>query len=73
MKPYLILFIGVLSVSFAAIFIRLAEAPPLVIATYRFVILPDEYQHFAMRRFEFCKPVFVKMIPLAATCMNKNQ
>jgi len=34
-KPYLILFIGVVSVSFAAIFIRLAEAPPLVIATYR--------------------------------------
>ena len=35
MKPYLTLFIGVLSVSFAAIFIRLAEAPPLVIAAYR--------------------------------------
>jgi len=34
-KPYLILFLGVLAVSFAAIFIRLAEAPPLVIATYR--------------------------------------
>ncbi len=35
MKPYAILFVGVLSVSFAAIFIRLADAPPLVIATYR--------------------------------------
>ena len=34
-KPYAILFVGVLSVSFAAIFIRLADAPPLVIATYR--------------------------------------
>lgn len=35
MKPYVVLFIGVISVSFAAIFIRLAEAPPLVIAAYR--------------------------------------
>ena len=38
MKPYVILFVGVLSVSFAAIFIRLADAPPLVIATYRLAI-----------------------------------
>ena len=38
MKPHIILFVGVLSVSFAATFIRLAEAPPLVIATYRLTI-----------------------------------
>ncbi|MFC1864219.1 DMT family transporter [Chloroflexota bacterium] len=38
MKPYVTLFMGVLSVSFAAIFIRLADAPPLVIATYRLTI-----------------------------------
>jgi len=38
MKPYIILSVGVLSVSFAATFIRLAEAPPLVIATYRLSI-----------------------------------
>ena len=38
MKPYVTLFIGVLSVSFAAIFIRLAEAPPLMIAAYRLTI-----------------------------------
>lgn len=38
MKPYLTLFVGVLSVSFAAIFIRLADAPPLVIAAYRLTI-----------------------------------
>lgn len=38
MKPYVTLFVGVLSVSFAAIFIRLADAPPLVIATYRMAI-----------------------------------
>ena len=37
-KPYFILALGVISVSFAAIFIRLAEAPPLVIAAYRLVI-----------------------------------
>ena len=38
MKPYITLFIGVLAVSFAAIFIRLADAPPLVIAAYRLTI-----------------------------------
>jgi len=37
-KPYVTLFVGVLAVSFAAIFIRLADAPPLVIATYRLTI-----------------------------------
>jgi len=37
-KAYVILFVGVVSVSFAAIFIRLAEAPPLVIAAYRLTI-----------------------------------
>lgn len=34
-KQYLVLAVGVVSVSFAAIFIRLAEAPPLVIAASR--------------------------------------
>ena len=38
MKTYLILVVGVVSVSFASIFIRLAEAPPLVIAAYRLTI-----------------------------------
>ena len=38
MNPYITLFVGVLSVSFAATFIRLADAPPLVIATYRLAI-----------------------------------
>jgi len=38
MKAYLALLGGVVSVSFAAIFIRLAEAPPLVIAAYRLTI-----------------------------------
>jgi drug/metabolite transporter (DMT)-like permease len=34
-KQHLVLALGVVSVSFAAIFTRLAEAPPLVIAAYR--------------------------------------
>ena len=38
MKPYVTLLVGVLAVSFAAVFIRLADAPPLVIATYRMTI-----------------------------------
>jgi len=37
-KPYITLFVGVLAVSFAATFIRLADAPSLVIATYRLAI-----------------------------------
>ena len=35
---HLILTVGVVAVSFAAIFIRLADAPPLVIASYRLTI-----------------------------------
>ncbi len=34
-RVYIALAIGVIAVSFAAIFIRIAEAPPLVVATYR--------------------------------------
>jgi len=37
-KAYLTLFVGVAAVSFAAVFIRLADAPPMVIATYRMAI-----------------------------------
>ena len=38
MRPYLGLLLGVVAVSFAAILIRLADAPALVIATYRLVL-----------------------------------
>lgn len=38
MKPYLTLLVGVVAMSFASVFIRLAEAPPLVIAAYRLTI-----------------------------------
>ena len=38
MKAYVTLMVGVVCVSFAAIFIRLADAPPLVIAAYRLTI-----------------------------------
>jgi len=49
-RQYLVLTIGVIAVSFAAIFIRLAEAPPLVIATYRLclaslIIVPVAWVH----------------------------
>ena len=58
-RQYSVLAIGVISVSFAAIFIRLAEAPPLVIAAYRLclaslIIVPvawarsgDELRHLS--------------------------
>ena len=35
MRTYLVFSVGALSISFASIFIRLSEAPPLVIAAYR--------------------------------------
>jgi len=37
-KPYILLLLGVVAVSFAAIFIRLADAPSLVIAAYRMLL-----------------------------------
>jgi drug/metabolite transporter (DMT)-like permease len=37
-RLYVVLLIGVVTVSFAAIFIRLADAPPLVIASYRLTL-----------------------------------
>lgn len=62
-KQYLVLAIGVICVSFAAIFIRLADAPPLVIAALRMclaalVIVPialfhsmDELLHLSKKNF----------------------
>jgi drug/metabolite transporter (DMT)-like permease len=38
LKAYVTLMVGVAAMSFASIFIRLAEAPPLVIAAYRLAI-----------------------------------
>lgn len=60
MKPYAILFVGVLAVSFAAIFIRLADAPPLVIATYRLSIASAVLLPFAFTR---AKKVTIGKLP----------
>ena len=49
-KPYLGLLIGVIAVSFASIFIRLAEAPSLVIAAYRLTIASLILTPSALRR-----------------------
>ncbi len=38
LRLYMVLFVGVVAASFGAIFVRLAEAPSLVVATYRLVI-----------------------------------
>ncbi|MBN2239292.1 MAG: DMT family transporter [Dehalococcoidales bacterium] len=60
-KQYLVLAVGVVCVSFAAVFIRLSEAPPLVIAAYRMciaaiIILPvalvrsrEEIRHLSLK------------------------
>lgn len=50
MRPYLFLILGVIAISFAAIFIRLAEAPPLVIATYRLTIAVVLLIPFTLRK-----------------------
>ncbi|MFH1016294.1 MAG: DMT family transporter [Chloroflexota bacterium] len=47
MKVYLTLLVGVAAMSFASIFIRLAEAPPLVIAAYRLTIAALVFLPFA--------------------------
>jgi drug/metabolite transporter (DMT)-like permease len=49
-RPHITLFVGVLAISFAAIFIRLADAPPLVIATYRLTIASIILIPFAPRK-----------------------
>jgi len=49
-KPYLGLLVGVIAVSFASIFIRLAEAPSLVIAAYRLTIASLILTPSALRR-----------------------
>lgn len=49
-KLYLTLLLGVVSVSFAAVFIRLADAPPLVIAAYRMLIAAAVITPFYMIR-----------------------
>jgi len=49
-RPYLFLILGVIAISFAAIFIRLAEAPPLVIATYRLTIAAAVLVPFTFRK-----------------------
>ena len=48
MRAYAVLFIGVVSISFAAVFVRLADAPSLVIAAYRLVIASMLLTPFAM-------------------------
>jgi len=47
MKAYLTLVVGVAAMSFASVFIRLAEAPPLVIAAYRLTIAALVFLPFA--------------------------
>lgn len=49
-NQYAILTLGVISVSFAVIFIRLADAPPLVIATYRLIIASALLLPFTMMK-----------------------
>jgi len=50
LKLYLTLLLGVVSISFAAVFIRLADAPPLVIAAYRMLIAAAIITPFYMIR-----------------------
>jgi len=51
-KPFITLAIGIVAISFASIFIRTAEAPPLVIATYRLIIASAVLAPFALKNFK---------------------
>ncbi|MEN8614937.1 DMT family transporter [Dehalogenimonas sp. THU2] len=50
LTPRLLLLLGIIAVSFAAIFIRLADAPPLIIAAYRLGIASLLILPFTHRR-----------------------
>lgn len=54
-KPFITLAIGIVAISFASIFIRIAEAPPLVIATYRLIIASAVLLPFAVRKLRALK------------------
>jgi drug/metabolite transporter (DMT)-like permease len=59
-KQYTVLAAGVVCVSFAALFIRVADAPPLVIATYRLclaalLLLPLSWKHARQELSRFSK------------------
>jgi drug/metabolite transporter (DMT)-like permease len=49
-RPLSVLFLGVLSASFAVVFIRLADAPPLVIAAFRLTLASIILIPIALRR-----------------------
>ena len=67
LKSRLYLVIGAISVSFAAIFIRLADAPPLIVATYRIgiaslMILPFTWKRVASASSNISKQTFLLII-----------
>ncbi len=59
-KQYLIIVIGLISVSFASIFIKLCNAPALVIAVYRLSIASVFYLSFSKYKTGTFFPVFSK-------------
>jgi drug/metabolite transporter (DMT)-like permease len=72
-KQYAALALGVVCVSFAALFIRLADAPPLVIATYRLclaglILLPLSWQNIRQEWPHFEKRDLLLML-VAGICL----
>jgi len=56
-NPYLAVFVGVLAVSFSALFVRLCTAPPLIIATYRLL-----FTFLALAPFTLIKPHLLRSL-----------
>jgi drug/metabolite transporter (DMT)-like permease len=66
-NPYLAVIVGVLAVSFSALFVRLATAPPLIIATYRLLFTFLMLLPFAAAdRFQGVRAMDRRQVALAA-------
>lgn len=66
-NPYLAIFIGVLAVSFSALFVRLSSAPALIIATYRLLFTFMAMAPFALIKRETLASLDRRQIMLSAT------
>jgi drug/metabolite transporter (DMT)-like permease len=72
-RQYIVMTIGVVAVSFAALFIRLADAPPFVIGTYRLALasllmLPFGYRQ-ARREIPFLSVQDLSLMLIAGVCL----
>lgn len=65
-NPYLAVFVGVIAVSFSSLFVRLATAPALIIATYRLLFTFLLLAPFSLRKTGDLRAMGAKRLLLAA-------